>query len=309
MARTRLGRTRLGRTRLGRTRLGRTRPGTVWRLLTAATAVGMLAAVAVAPRPAWAAVTVRAKLDVSIEISLPSCTEFLFIYTSARFDPPARADEVRVSFSGFDAPPGLAGGRALAGGASYDEFDWNFPISDFFPGVELTVKADWEAHTGNGLSRGFDSVTKKRTIPLPSAARKFSPSTKCTFETLSRINANFARDYRAAAKAVQACYLCRDLLNELAEQDEAASEYDHLLALDPPDPNFTVLPTAVVPTVKPVAAGAGVRAPVAAAANDYIRLLADSLGQARAALTTIERAQGARVAGDPMGDAPEPGRG
>ncbi len=271
------------------------RPWTGWRPLAYATAIGIVGAITVAPQPAWAAVTVKAKVDASIEISLPSCTEFVYVYTSATFVPNATEDTVMVSFGGLGAPPGRAG---FGDGGGGDEFDWNFPTAGLVPGVELTVKADWEAHTGNGLSRGFATASDTVTVPLPPPARKYDRLLKCAFEDESRTHARIARDLRAAAKAVQPCAACHDLLIVLAQNQEASAALEHRLALDPPDPNFTVLPTAVAPLAPTVLAGAGVTAQVASAANDYLHLMADVIAESRAALQAVERAQGARVAHD-----------
>src|SRR5215831_1432039 len=61
-----------------------------------------------APEPAWASGTARdVSVEAHVEISLPSCTQYLFVYTSSRFEPAVNEDEVLVEFSGAGAPLGV----------------------------------------------------------------------------------------------------------------------------------------------------------------------------------------------------------
>ena len=103
---------------------------------------------------------------------------------------------------------------------------------------------------------------------------------------------------RRRCQKVAACAVCRDFMRLVRDVNKGNAWKYHKLATDPPDPNFTALPTVVVPAVPAVTAGEGISPAAATAATEHLRLLAQTYAQAQAALTAIERAQGARLAGD-----------
>lgn len=71
-----------------------------------------------------------------------------------------------------------------------------------------------------------------------------------------------------------------------------------LISLDPPDPNFTVIAQPVIPAVPLLAADSDVPQEVADAFNALIINQAQTIGYLRALLTSIEREQGAAIAGN-----------
>jgi choice-of-anchor C domain-containing protein len=203
---------------------------------------------------------------------------------------------VRVSFTGVGAPLDRAGGKPLSG-ATNDDYSWNFPVAGLTPGVKLTVKADWEAHA-SGLNKGFDSRTTSVTIPAPPAVSKLTSADKCHLAWLSKWYADSAAKADSWVKGFTNCGGCAGFMRVVRNQSKANAYKYYKMSQDPPDTNYTVLPTVTVPVVDPVVAGDGFNAAAVTPANDYLRQQNEAYGQARAALTAIERAQGARLAGD-----------
>lgn len=270
-----------------------------WKLIAGLVAPALV--VAFTPQAAFAAaVTVSAKVISSIEIAFGSCTEHIFVYTQANFSPLARYDEVRVSFSGPAAPLGRADSHTHSGGVTSDDFTFQFPVAGLVPGATLTVEAKWQAHNGNGLSTGYDTATTSVTLPSASYAHKASLASKCKIEQQSKDAATRAAGERANAASARARgdAIGGKVWDELAAANDVIARNLHKLALDPPDPNFTTLPTPATITPPTVPAGSGISAEAAIAVNDLQRLLADCASLAGAALSAIEKSQGARQAAD-----------
>jgi choice-of-anchor C domain-containing protein len=257
------------------------------------------------PLPAWA-VTVAIKPSATADVffDLTTCTETLDVITSASFTPVAREDEVIVSWTGSIPVLGKTDSHSFSGGTTSDYFAFTFPVSGRFvpAGASVTPTADWSAHNGNALSMGHASATGPA-VPLTGSSSvsitKMTNAAKCATESQANDEFATAAALRATASKIRATNPMTARWDDAqAAAHESLARSLHHLAQDPPDPNYTTLPTATAPSVDAIAAGEGISAGTAQTLNTMSNHLADAAGQARAALTAIERAQGAHLAGD-----------
>jgi hypothetical protein len=78
-----------------------------------------------------------------------------------------------------------------------------------------------------------------------------------------------------------------------------ATSYNNL-ALDPPDPNFTILAQPELPVPPTILAGSGIDGPTADALNEMLTNQAFCVGTGQAVVVSINRASGAEVANSPV---------
>nr|WP_221383003.1 beta-propeller fold lactonase family protein [Actinoplanes polyasparticus] len=90
------------------------------------------------------------------------------------------------------------------------------------------------------------------------------------------------------------------LCEVLAILAAALALYFDRMSEDPPDPNFRVLPILVVADIEAILAAAGIDAATVQSIRGPAVALAQSLGHSRAYLQAVERALGAREAGDEL---------
>jgi choice-of-anchor C domain-containing protein len=230
------------------------------------------------------------------------CTVSVVVETTAFFSEGVRVTDVSVEFDN-GAVLGKHDQHRFDSKVDMDSFTFTWPLGGpipaFIPGdYKATVK--WQAHNGNGLSTAYATVvTKAMTIRLEPAVVKLGTETKCEMNKEVWKYATRALDLREHADQIrEGCPKCASYLDSVAAGDDTMAELAADLAMDPPDPNFTTMPTAVAPATPDIQAGDGVSAAAASAFRDLNALQAEAFGQGRAAVSAIERAQGARAAGD-----------
>jgi choice-of-anchor C domain-containing protein len=264
-------------------------------LVACAAVVGIV--IGLTPQPAHAALTITARASASIEIAFGACAEQVFVYTEADFSQAVSFTEVTVSWTGPGAPLGKAGHHSP--GSTSDDFVFTWPVAGLVPGARIEATVHWSAHAGGLNSAGETTQSVGVRLHDNPWNHKVNLQGKCVIESQAKDYAKQAAQARAAANDVRAsCPTCASVYDSVAAANESIADRLHKIALDPPDPNFTVLPTAAAISPPPIAVGTGVSAAAVNALNDLLRLLADSSAQAHAAVTAIERSQGARLAAD-----------
>jgi len=260
-------------------------------------AASALLGAGLAPPPALANIVISPTVVSGVQLNKDTCATRVVIMTFANFSEIVRVDGVQISFNN-GGPLGKADSHTLGGGATSDQFIFTFDTGvDIQPG-QYVVTAAWEAHNGNGLSRATAKTQGTVVPPFPSAA-KAGKEAKCGLDETARDYRHAALNFSAAAHKLRpSCLECAYGLENTAILAAELAMLAENLANDPPDPNYTMLPEAVVPTVRSVVVGPGISADAATALNNLLHTLGVAVGQARAALTAVERAQGAREAHD-----------
>ncbi|HZM79867.1 MAG TPA: DUF642 domain-containing protein [Candidatus Limnocylindrales bacterium] len=247
---------------------------------------------------AWAdSVKVSPDVKAIAGVDSETCKAAVVVTTHATFDRAARLAEVRIAFEGINLP-GKYDSHNL-GGATEDTFVFRIPAEGARSG-SYTVKADWAAQTGNGLSRGTAAATGPLVIPVRDMATEpVSLETKCEAQKLADMYRDAAGGFGLGGETTRnACAECSKAMFQIGQLFYNEYKADLDIVKDPPDPNFTTLSRAVVPVVETVVAAPGISPEAATALNGLIQLVADNGAQARAALAAIEKAQGAHAAHD-----------
>ena len=183
------------------------------------------------------------------------------------------------------------------GGATFDWFRWHVPYALFEPGT-YTIEVIWAAHNGNGLSRGSAKATGSVTVQAPQPT-KLSGEDKCQLDRLVRADDRAAERFGQAGDALIAkCPACANALYQVSLAYADLAVKNNKLVADPPDPDFTTIPVATSPGFSPLPTAAEISADAATALNALLRLVTDISGKSRAALSAIEKAQGAHAAHD-----------
>jgi choice-of-anchor C domain-containing protein len=258
--------------------------------------LALVLGVAVPAAPALAVIKINATVVASTQLDAETCTVGVAVLTFASFSETVRADQVKIEFSN-GGPLGVADFHNYPGGTTYDQFVFKFGGGDLKPGA-YGVKATWQARNGNGLSTAYGTATTTLVPPVP-AAGKMGPGNKCGLTQTAADYRHAALTFSAAAHGMgTSCAKCARAMNDLADLTADFAMLDEELGNDPPDPDFTTLPVASPPSVAGVSASPEISAGAASALTAVQTQLAHGIGQARAALHGVERAQGAHAAGD-----------
>jgi hypothetical protein len=153
-----------------------------------------------------------------------------------------------------------------------------------------------------------DPLFWSASVPPPPPPPKQGRFTQEQKEAMTRAAADLNVQARIGAALAITCTLIPELTTKLCAVAVAlpsaliaviAAQLSRL-ALDPSDPNFTEIAVPVAPTLsqQPITAGDGVTQQEADALNALFTNLEQSIGLARAIQTSIDRAQGARDAGN-----------
>jgi len=253
------------------------------------------------------ATTTTAQAAVVVSASTPAvngpylasggCQQVVSITARASFSEPARFAEALLDVDG----PALVGGRAAndTGSFTSKSFTWNIPVSS--PGT-YTAAVRWSAHNGNGLSQGVDTSEQVTfEVPEPAPLQRFSAVQKCVFDRTAALYGILGVGATAVgilgAVLCPPCAVVATVVGALGLLAGGLAAHSGYMALDPPDGNYTTLPEPDPPPVPAQAAGGQVSPAAAAALDALLANQAEQLGLARAALTAVERAQGARLAG------------
>ena len=269
----------------------------------------------------------------------PAANSFLYVNQNAarsalflmydfpfRTAPLASSQAVRVSFDTVEQEPE---------GAALERYD-----VDIFGDGRMEVSVFGEPEPANGIvgAVGFGTSPNSNVphlmaelqVPLiPGGATVYSPDplfwsasvpppppppqqgrfTQQQKENFARISANLNIGAAGSATVAAACLLAPDpsVSKACAIGAGLTSGLSWLLsaiygrlALDPSDPNFTVIAVPVTPTLsqQPITAGDGITQQEADALNALFTNLEQAIGLGRALQTSIDRAQGARDARD-----------
>ena len=273
-------------------------------VVTAVAAVAMVyanpaSAASVVITPISATGFVHAANDGSPEVDITVC---------ASFDQPVRFIEALVRFS----LPNLLG-VAILGPTSGAVTNWCGTFADLNAGPQgatVGIDVSWSAHNGNGLSEGHAHSNGSYTVPgPPPPTPKKTPQQAADLGHASNamwaataiiaVGAAILTVAAAAATGGAALALAPAMIGLLGGGVAAymAAELGDL-AIDPPDPNYTV---PVVPhnvALTPYVAGNGLT-PAAADALNALRVVEeDETGQAAAMLAALYKAEGAAAAND-----------
>jgi len=221
----------------------------------------------------------------------------------AQFDQPVRFIEARVQFSEDIL------GAAIFGPPGGGVTNWCGTIAGLSaafvpPGTDVVIDVSWSAHTGNGLSEGFAHSQGHFTIPGAPPTPKKTPEQQAQLGHAS--NAMWiACSVLAIAAAVvaivgtggAAAVVAAGLGGYAGIYGVIASKFSDL-AIDPPDPDYTVT---VVPhniSLPGYVAGDGISAAAADALNALRVVQEDESGQADAMVAALYKAEGAAAAND-----------
>lgn len=218
----------------------------------------------------------------------------LRVLAYAAFDP--AADVARVDNLTIVGPSGVAVGPKDSGrgcGCTFMQFEWN-DLLVATPGT-YTITAHWYADLGNPLS-GFTLPSPSISIYVPPPPnQRFSTNTKRTFRALAAATKSFGF-------ALTWCTLMVPPAGAILGWPGLIAlgigiGFDIALAVDPPDPNYTVIAEPEPPSVPAVNPQPGVSPEAAVALNAYLAEGVRTVGLMRAWITSVERAWGAKDAG------------
>jgi len=261
-------------------------------LIIAVALVIIVGSVIASAGPVFAAVGVSASPPTGFgHLNHATCRKEATITVRAMFSEPVRHDEVALTVGGL----GLFDSHE-PGGVTQDHF--TFTVTGLAPG-SYEITARWLAHNGNGLSAGRATAMGSLEIEEQPPTQRLSDEAKCTLEKATR-SFFWLGIILGGAGLVLApfCPPCAVVVEVVAIFAELAAVYAWSAADDPVDPNYTVLANPDPPRVPLIQPGQGVNANAASAINALLQEMANLIGQSRATLTSLNRAQGAWIAHD-----------
>lgn len=231
---------------------------------------------------------------------LGGCERHVDVTVEATFDVPVRYAEVGLVVSSplgaagnqFDATSGSLGTRAT--------FQFAVPVS---ARGTYTFVAEWRAHNGNGLSAGVAaSAPASFTVPPKPIRARFDEVTKCMYgrEAAAVGAISGALAIAGGLLVLAACPPCALIGATLGVLGGIGGVYAGAvgyLAYDPPDDRYTELVTPTDPVVPQLPTNDPATQATAPALNALARSLARESAMAAGVLTSIERAEGAALAG------------
>jgi hypothetical protein len=272
--------------------------------VTAAAGVALLvAATGAGSRPAAGISITATKPDVALDvIDLPTGIHQYGIAVSARFNPEALHDEVRVTFSDLNGQAAAVplnfhdSGNVLHSKATYR---WFFSVPE---GSRILVTTKWRAYTPqpSGTVEGTKTGPIATVIvPKREIKPRFDDAKKQRLRMQSGKLAAACMAFAASGALVVAVPVLSATALALAAVSCAGSLGYAKLASDPVDLSFRSIAKPKPPPAPKVATGEGVSPAAATALNALFAVQVEEIGLMRAMLTAFDRATGAYVKKQP----------